>query len=148
MGTKIETKAPITTISNVAGKKNNQVKIPVKIKDFKGIQAITLRIDYKKSDLTFVRLEPAKSFYDNPMWAATEVNETTMKLKFVWTSLKPYSLKNGMVLFYIVFKYKGNETDLVWNPLNGDCEYADYRAVALDDNPKSDYYINGKVSTK
>lgn len=145
--------APITIAPKMTGKKNNQIKVAIKVKNFKNIQAITLRLDYLSSVLKFVRATPAKNMPGTPIAHESVVDEQYNKLKFVWSDLTPFSLKNNQVLFYAYFKINknGGTTSLRWNTEaqgGHDCDYAivDKIPVVLVDDPRDDFYIDGEIT--
>ena len=156
--------SPISTVTSKVGKKNNQIKVPIKVKDFEGICAITLRLEYNPEVMTWVRCEPAKEFatLDTPLFHASPVEPippgskqpepiNSMKLMMAWASITPLTFtRDDRVLFYAVFKGSkdGGITSLEFNNTisgGGMCEYANAQAQALPDTPTKDFYINGEV---
>jgi len=155
---------PITTAGTKTGKKNNQIKVPIKVKDFENISAITLRLEYNPEIIAWVRCEPAKEFESLglPFFHASPVESippdskqpepiNSMKLMMAWASVTPLTFtRDNRVLFYAVFKCQKvtGETIIEFNnEVSGGqlCEYANAQAQVLTDTPTKDFYINGKV---
>jgi hypothetical protein len=146
---------PTITAPVMTGKKNNQIKVALKVKDLKNIHAITLRLEYFKSVLTFKKAEANKSMMvcSTPIIHATEVDDEMMKIKIVWSSVKPLSLKNNQVLAYLYFKCskEAGVTTLFWNNLasNGfECVFTTFTNIPspLPDGPGN--FVDGKVTVK
>jgi len=142
--------APVMT-----GKRNNQIKVALKVKDFNAIQAMSLRLEYLKSVLTFKKATFATKLTDasTPQFAATPVDDETMKFKISWSSIKPVTLKKNQVLCYAYFKCakQVGETPLHWNNevSNGnECVFAivDTIPTVLPDDPGN--FVDGKVVVK
>jgi hypothetical protein len=146
--------APITSAGTVVRcKKGNTVKVQIKVKNFKNIQAITLDLHYKTSVLTFNRLTPALKMTepDALFYLAIPIDNEWTQFKLAWSSLTPFSLQNTNDLLCLYFTYNGGETDLIWDADGGNCEYAaviNGEVVALYQEPTENYYINGKVTNK
>ena len=148
---------PITTVTSKTGKKNNQIKIAIKVKDFENISAITLRLEYDPEVMTWVRCEPAKEFatLDAPLFHASPIQDPGMsgyKLMMAWASITPLTFtRDNRVLFYAVFKgaKDGGTTELNFNNEisgGGMCEYANAQAQVLVDTPTDEFYHNGEVT--
>lgn len=146
---------PIITAPTITGKKNNQIKIALKVKDFNSIQAMSLRLEYLKSVLTFKKAEFADKLKaaSNPQFAATPVDDETMKFKISWSSLKAVTLKKNQVLAYLYFKAskEAGETPLHWNneaSKGNECVFAIVNVIptALPDGPGN--FVDGKVTVK
>ena len=155
---------PKTAVTSKTGKINNQVKVPIKVRDFENICAITLRLEYNPDIMKFVRCTPAKEFTDHsaPMFFASPVEPipvgskqpepiNSMKLMMAYADVKPLTFnRQNRVLFYAYFKCQKvvGETELNFNNEiqgGGMCEYANAQAQALTDTPTKDFYTNGKV---
>ena len=146
---------PTITAPTMTGKRNNQIKVALKVKDFNAIQAMSLRLEYFKSVLTFKKATFNEKLVEasNPVCAATPVDDETMKFKISWSSLKPVTLKKNQVLAYVYFKCskEAGVSTLFWNNLvsNGnECVFAVVETipVALPDGPGN--FIDGKVTVK
>ena len=137
------------------GKKNNQIKVALKVKDFNAIQAMSLRLEFLKSVLTFKKAVFADKLTEasTPQFAATPIDDETMKFKISWSSLKPVTLKKNQVLCYVYFKAskEAGETVLYWNnevSKGNECVFAivDKIPTALPDGPGN--FVDGKVTVK
>ena len=146
-------KTPTITAPVVTGKKGNQVKVALKVKDFKNIQAMTLRIEYLKSVLTFVKATFATKLLSAsfPSHAATVVDDETMKFKISWSSLKPVSLNQNQILCTLYFKCakEAGETPLAWNNTisNGhECYFAIVDKIPVELPDDHGNFVDGKVT--
>ena len=146
---------PTITAPTVTGKKNNQIKVALKVKDFNAIQAMSLRLEFLKSVLTFKKAVFADKLTEasTPQFAATPIDDETMKFKISWSSLKPVTLKKNQVLAYLYFKCakQAGETVLHWNnevSKGNECVFAivDKIPTALPDGPGN--FVDGKVTVK
>lgn len=146
---------PTITAPEVTGKQNNQIRVALKVKDFKAIQAMTLRLEYDPSLLTFKKATFATKLTaaSTPQFAATPVDDETMKFKISWSSLKPVTLNKNQVLCYVYFKCAkvAGESPLHWNNTvsgGNECVFAivDTIPTMLPDGPGN--FIDGKVIVK
>ena len=148
-------KTPTITAPTKTGKRNNQVEVALKVSDFNAIQAMSLRLEYNGSVLTFkkaVFTDKLKAA-SNPQFAATPVNDETMKFKISWSSLKAVTLKKNQVLAYLYFKAskEAGETPLHWNneaSKGNECVFAVVNIIPteLPDGPGN--FVDGKVTVK
>lgn len=140
--------APVTTATSVINPQAGSViTVPVNISNFSDIGTISLRLDYNPSVLSFIGTVP------NPGVPDFLVDGTTNpgQVKASWFSLAGLSVGDGTPLFLISFKYLGGTTALTWHTADVNCEYTRFNGGAytiLNDQPYSDFYINGLVSDK
>lgn len=146
-------KTPTITAPVVTGKRNNQVKVALKVKDFNAIQAVSLRLEYLKSVLTFKKATFNEKLVEasTPQCAATEASDIAMKFKISWSSLKPVTLKKNQVLAYVYFKAskEPGSTPLIWNneiSKGHECAFAVVETipVELQDGPGN--FVDGNVT--
>ena len=146
---------PTITAPVVTGKKNNQIKIALRVKDYNAIHAMSLRLEYLKSVLTFKKATFNEKITEasTPQCGNSPVDDETMKFKISWSSLKPVTLKKNQVLAYLYFKCAKTEgeTLLHWNnevSKGNECVFAivDKIPTALPDGPGN--FIDGKVVVK
>jgi large repetitive protein len=145
--------APITTVATVSVCPPGTVIVPVTVVNFNAIGAVTLRIEYNTSQLTF---NPYPASFVNPILPgaailATPVGSGINKIMITWSGgTNTQNLSNGATLATLSFTYaSGNNTLTFNNTSNGgaDCEFANGAGTPLNDIPTTTYYINGAVNT-
>jgi len=145
--------APISTIATVTACPPATVTVPVTVVNFTAIGAVTLRIEYDPTLLTF---NSYPSSFVNPILngaaiLATPVGNGLNKIMITWSGgTATQNLSNGATLATLSFAYiSGSPTLSFNNTSNGgaDCEYANGNGVPLNDLPTSTYYFNGQVNT-
>ncbi|MGI2336904.1 MAG: hypothetical protein ACRKGH_09755, partial [Dehalogenimonas sp.] len=136
--------APTTVAPDIAACPGTTISVPVIVNNFNNIGAISLRLDYNTSALTYV----------------SAVNNAGYPLNINGTST-PGSVyiggfssnPNGVTypfnttLVTLNFTYLGGSTGLNWIDIGTSCEYGGPTGEPiLNDSPQSTYYINGQVS--
>ncbi len=145
--------APISTISTITACPGSTVILTVTEVNFTNISAVTLRIEYDPTLLTFnpypasyvTSLLPGAAIYATP--AGGGLN----KVMITWSGGTSWvTLTNGATLATLSFAYIGGNPTLSFNNTsNGgaDCEFANPGGIPLNDLPTSTYYINGQVNS-
>ncbi|MEI7982790.1 MAG: cohesin domain-containing protein, partial [Bacteroidota bacterium] len=142
--------APITTAGNSNTCQGNTIAIPVTVDGFTSITAITLRLEYDSTLLTYASYTP------NPELGGMFVNVIRVnansryyKVLVVWSSISPKTLASGSPLLTLAFTYlKGNDSIRFNNTVSGGgaCEYADENGNAMNDLPTAQFYHNGSIT--
>jgi hypothetical protein len=121
------------------------ITVPVKVSNFSDIGTISLRLDYQPAVLNLIGCVP------NPSLTGFLVDgsATPGRIMASWYSLSGLTLGDETPLFLLSFKYLGGTSPLTWFTANGQCEYTKFNNggySVLNDQPISNYYINGLVS--
>jgi hypothetical protein len=145
--------APISTIATIQACPGSTVILPLTVVNFTSISAVTLRIEYDPTLLTF---NPYPASFVTPLLPGAAIYATPAggginKVMITWSGgTTSVSLTNGTTLATLSFAYiSGNPTLTFNNTSNGgaDCEYANPAGIPLNDLPTSTYYINGQVNS-
>ncbi|MEI7425024.1 MAG: hypothetical protein WCK10_02815, partial [Candidatus Staskawiczbacteria bacterium] len=134
---------PITTIGTISDASPGEISIPVTVKDFANIGAISLTLNYNISGMYYIGSTPNAAFVD------FAVGEPVLgKITFSWFGFEGLSLGDNATLVTLSFIYVNGTSLLTWNyTLENACEYSDFPDFnVMNDTPKSDYYIDGSVS--
>ena len=137
---------PATTAATVSLNAPGLVNIPVTVTDFNDITALSLRLEYKPSVLTFTGVSNILPQLNGLEANNSQVSASLNKIMISWSDPTPRTILPGEKMFDLAFNYIGDSTSLVWNnSSNGgsDCEYADAIGNPLPDLPTANYYING-----
>lgn len=141
--------APVTTISNADGCPGDTLTFQVSVSNFSQITAISLRIDFDPSKLTFVSLTDVNPVLNGSLNNTVNVSASLSKTLFIWSDMNPATLGNGAVLFELHYILNQGNPQLMFNNsdnLGGDCEYADAVGDPLNDLPSSSYFVNGSTT--
>jgi hypothetical protein len=140
--------APVTFAGQISSLDNAMVTVPVKVNDFNGITAFSLRLDYDPTVLTFTGFSSGSPQLAGLSVENYPVSPTLSKLIFFWSGTTPQSLPDGANLIDLYFHYHTGYTILTWNNDDNsgfDCEFADISGEAMLDFPTGSYYNNGWV---
>ena len=143
--------APITTAGSVQACPDSLTSIPIIVDDFTSISALTLRLDYDPSLLTYANVTHINPILNitGVFFYQTIVSPNVHMIKIAWTDLTARTLPNGSKLFDIQLYYiSGSPTVSFNNTSNagGDCEYAGGDGYALNDMPTATYYIDAQIT--
>lgn len=141
--------APITTAGTTSGCPNASVVIPVTVTNFSQITAISLRMDFDPTQMTYVSATNFNAALSGVLINAVSVSANLTKIMFSWSDVNPATLSNGSKLFDLNFTYLSGSASLSFNNTsNGgaDCEYADANGDPLNDMPTGTYYVNGSAT--
>lgn len=132
--------APITSFPVIEFNKNvgDTVEIPIYVKNFNSIGAISLTINFDKNSLTFIKGNITSSF-DELLFNSP--NDSTVKMGGYKSNA--VSLTDNSILCKLVFKYKGNQSYFVFNDNGPSCEYTNGNYLALKDTPTKDFFKDG-----
>jgi hypothetical protein len=143
--------APVTTAGNISGcQGTNCIPIPVTVSGFYKITALSLRMEFNASNITFCSFENVNTQLSGIIFGSPVlVSGTTYRLMVSWANITPRTLTSGSKLFDVKFTLVNGSTVLSFNNTsNGgsDCEYADSTGNALPDTPTSTYYHNSSIT--
>jgi len=121
------------TIPDVTGTSGTNVSVPINVSNFNNVGAISLKIGYDDSILTYVGIDSgAVSFTNNA------VNQEVILGWFDFSGTTPLNLGSAK-LVNLIFSYNGGTSNLTFN--EGACEISDANGI-----PFADTYNNGSVS--
>ena len=141
--------APKTTAGSVSGCPGATVTVPVTVSDFHQISAISLRLDFNPTQLTFVSLTDVNPAITGAMVNSVLLSPTLKKIMFSWSSVGPVNLNDESVLFKLNFTLITGNPAVVFNNTasgGGECEYADVDGVTLNDLPSAEFFFGGQVT--
>ena len=121
------------TIDDVTGTTGTNVSVPIDVTNFNNVGAISLKIDYDGSILTYVGVENAAASFIN-----SGINGVVTLGWFDFSGTNPLNLGNAK-LVDLVFTYNGGTSNLTFN--EGISEISDG-----DGLPLAVAYTNGSVS--
>jgi hypothetical protein len=137
--------APVSSIPDTLACNGSQVTIPIRVKSFKNIGSISLKLQYSVGSLGYV------SWNNDSGFPGLSLNSSIPG----WLTVGGfYSLAGGMtypdntVLFSVTFNYSGGSAIINWYDTGPSCEYTgpSPNYPVLNDVPASAYYINGSVN--
>jgi hypothetical protein len=136
--------APVTSVPVTGNAVPGLITVPVTVRGFNNIGAISLTLQYDYSVLNFIQgsknpLLPG-SFYvtDN------DEGDGSRRITMGWYGAG-ITLPDSSYIMNLQFSYISGNTLLQWVDLGGSCEYADGNYAALNDIPTEEYYINGFI---
>lgn len=143
--------APVTTAGNISGCSGSPcIAIPVTVTGFTKIKAISLRMEFDATNMTFcsyANINPLLSglIYGTPAL----VSGSTYRLMASWVDMVPRTLAAGEKLFDVKFNLVSGNGALSFNNSSSggnDCEYADSLGNPLPDLPSSSFYHDATVT--
>lgn len=141
--------APITTAGSASVCPPGSVTIPLTVTNFTLVTAMSLRLDYDPTKLTFVNYSNLNPALAGAMVNDAGVSPTLRKILIVWTNINPLTLGNGSKLMDLNFTLTGSTNTLSFNNTaggGGECEYADEYGNAMNDIPTSSYYYDALIT--
>jgi len=120
-------------IENVTGTTGTNVSVPINVEKFNDVGAISLKIEYDSSILTYVGFEN-----EEVQFISNAVDGEVILGWFDFTGTSPLNLGNAK-LVDLIFAYSGGTSNLIFN--KDESEIADANGIPLDDS-----YKNGSVS--
>lgn len=138
--------APITKAPVIASPAQGTISVPLTVNQFSDIGAITLRLDYDSSVLTFNSFTPHSSL-SSMLVSDNAGTGTTRYINVIWISSPAVTLAENSILVTLTFNYPvgGTSCDLIWFDNGPSCEYADGSNDRLIDLPTASYFINGAI---
>ncbi len=140
--------APLTTAGSSTICPGN-VTVPVTVTNFSSIKAISLRLDYNPTQISFVSFTNLNPTLAGASINNVPVNATLSKVMIAWTSIIALSLTNGSKLLDINFTMVSGSPVIAFNNTDnsgGDCEYADENGNAMNDIPTANFYFNSTIT--
>ena len=146
--------APITTAATAVACPSSSITVPVTVTAFNAITALTLRVEYDTTVLTF---NASASSVNSSLLGYYIMYSDTIngggamhKITIVWDYTFPVTIPDGSTLVSLAFAYINGTSVLHFNNVSnngGDCDYAGANYLPLIDLPTSTYYIDGQVSS-
>jgi hypothetical protein len=146
--------APFSYIPDDTVCQNSLISVPVKVNNFVSIGAVSLRIEYDTTVMTFNLSQTVfnPSLYgaiisSNPITGGSPV----YKIIISWVGFVPVSLADGSTLVSLGFNFKTGGAYVTFNNSANqgqDCEYANAVGDALIDDPTASYYSNGLIANR
>ncbi len=140
--------APVTTAATRGAPYSSPVSIPVTVTGFSNITALSLRLDYNPTLLTFTGSANVNSQLTGLIVNDLTVSSSLHKVMMIWSDLAPRTLAAGDKIVDLNFTYITGTAALTWNNTASsgtECEYADAIGNPMTDTPTATYYINGEV---
>ena len=135
--------APVTIAPVLNGCPNTTIEVPIRVTGFTNIGAISLRMNFNSSVLTY------QSFTNNSGFPGLTIsNPSSESIKVAGQSTSTgISLVDNSILFTLTFNYLGGYSALTWYDNGTSCEYADFPDYnSYYDLPTIDFYINGEIN--
>jgi len=142
--------APVTTAGSSSVCPGVSVSVPVTVNGFTNIKAITLRLDYDPTQLTFLSYANLNSSIASASVNNVSVSPTLTKIMIVWADITALSLANGSKLVDLNFTLLSGSPVLMFNNTDnggGDCEFADENGASMNDVPTETYYMNATINS-
>lgn len=142
--------APVTTAGSSNVCTGSAATVPVTVTGFTTIKAITLRLDYDPTKLTFVNYTNLNSSIAGASVNYVNMTPTLTKIMIVWAEINALTLPNGAKLLDLNFTIVSGSPTVTFNNTDnsgGDCEYADENGAPMNDIPTETYYINATITT-
>ena len=142
--------APITTAGSYMLCSGSNLTIPVTVTDFTLITAVSLRLDFNPTQMTYT----GSANLNNNLPGGIIINKvvvssTLHKIMIIWSDFNPVTLTNGSKLLDLKFNYVSGDPILAFNNTanNGsDCEFADEIGDPMTDTPTGSYYYNATIT--
>jgi hypothetical protein len=132
--------APHTVAPILTSCSGQSVSIPVLVSDFNTIGAVSLRLLFDPTVLTYT------SSTINSGLSISITNLVSGRITVGGSITGGATLPNGTTLLTLNFTYHGGSSNLTWqDDLVTTCEYGNEVGDALPDTPFANYYTNGSV---
>ena len=147
--------APITTAATAVVCPSSTITVPVTVTGFTTITAMTLRIRYDSTIMTYNNsLTSFNSLLTGGQkWSMWDSTGTLCAVMIAWSNTYPVTLPDGSTIITLGFNYINGTTSLHFIntspvPSFWDCAYAGgFPPATLNDIPSSTYYHDGQVSS-
>lgn len=135
--------APVTTLGQVQAEPGSVIRVPVKAVDFEYMAQIQYVIEFDPTVLSFIDLE---SYFI--WWAWPTVIQLSPKLSQLIIEIECPSdvymtAPDNERILDLLFSYSGGNTGLNF----GECSFMNTFGLTPNDEPVSEYYYNGSVSS-
>jgi hypothetical protein len=141
--------APITTAGSVIICPDETFDIPLSVYDFTQITALSLRLDFDPTLLTYNGFSNLNNLLSGGIVNMVSVSPNLTKILIVWSNVNPLTLDNGSLLVNLNYTHLSGSPTIVFNNTSnsgGDCEFADANGDPLNDIPTATFYINAIVT--
>jgi hypothetical protein len=141
--------APVTTAGSSGDCPGASFTIPITVTGFTQITAITLRLDYDPTLMSYTGYSNVNTSLTGIFINQVPVSSTLNKILVAWSSVTPLTLASGSKLFDLNFTLITGSPVLAFNNTAGggsECEYADQYGNAMNDIPTASYYINAIIT--
>ncbi len=140
--------APVTTAATLGAPYGGAINLPVTVTGFSNITALSLRLDYNPTLLTFTGSTNVNTELTGLIVNDQTVSASLHKVMMIWSDLTPRTIAAGGKIIDLNFTYITGTAALTWNNTSSggsECEYADANGNPLPDIPTATFYINGEV---
>ena len=141
--------APVTTAGSLTVCPNTTFSIPITVNDFSEITAMSLRLDFNPTVMTYLSYSNLISALSGIFINIVPVSPTLSKVMIVWSDVNQQTLSNGSKIVDLNFTLITGSPTLVFNTTatgGTDCEYADAYANPMNDLPAETYYFNSTIT--
>ena len=141
--------APVTTAGSSGVCPGVAFPVPITVTGFTQITAMTLRLDYDPTLMTYTGFANVNSSLAGVSINMVPVSPNLNKVLVAWTSVIPLTLASGIKMFDFNFTLVSGSPVFAFNNTDGggsQCEYADVNGVPMNDLPSSSYYINATIT--
>ena len=115
-----------------------EVLIPVSVKNFDSVAAISLALIYDTSILNY---ENYQNLHDSLVGGFAVINSSSDKVIISWASITPATVADNDTLLVLRFSSNEGSTTLIWDTITpGNCEYSDFNGTIIPSN-----YVNGNA---
>ncbi len=116
-----------------------EVIVPISVQNFESVGAISLRLDYNTSVLTF---EDKQNVHDSLVGGYMIVNASDGTVIISWISTNGATVNDNDTLMELKFYSTGGNSNLVWDTITpGGCEYSDENGNLINAN-----YVNASIN--
>lgn len=121
---------PVISVSRIAGVPSKSLSVPVNIKNFKGIGAVSVKMNYDLNSLEYKGYTgaPANNF---------AINVTNGQISLGWFDTNAMNVDNGTFVT-LNFVYNGGNSNITFNSAQSEIASAEGQIVTAE-------YINGSV---
>ncbi|MBL7967500.1 MAG: T9SS type A sorting domain-containing protein [Prolixibacteraceae bacterium] len=143
------TNAPITSIGSICNAvPGQQLTIPINITGFSNIGSFYLNLEYDYTKIQFISGQQNAALPGDYSMNDVDRGNGIHRIVMSWSGgISGISLPDGSAIVNLVFKYISGSASLTWYTVGPYCKYTDKNVIALTDLPKTDFYLNGTVSS-
>ncbi len=141
--------APVTTAGSSGVCPGLPFSVPITVTGFTQITAMTLRLDYDPTLMTYTGFANINSSLAGVSINMVPVSPNLNKVLVAWSSVIPLTLASGSKMFDFNFTLISGSPVFTFNNTDGggsQCEYADANGLPMNDIPSSSYYFNAAIT--
>jgi uncharacterized protein (TIGR02145 family) len=135
--------APVTTLGHVQGEPGTVIRVPVKVTGFDYIFGIHYVIEFDPTVLTYQDLESYFVWFTEPSVVQISPKLSQLIIDIECPSDVFMSAPDNEKILDLLFAYNSGSTNLTF----GDCSFQNIFWFYPNDEPASEYYNNGSVSS-